>query len=148
MSSCFGSVLWFPIHIRIVIIFLFLLCVFSFSFYLFLLLFFFFFFFFFFFAFVYLPCSITLQCMLIHWIMLTFYFVTLFISSQIQYYANILIKLKKKRSFWYGKTHYTYLLIVTRTEHPKWQVIFTQIVQYLLINSRITGNIRNQTGVK
>jgi hypothetical protein len=27
-----------------------------------------------------------------------------------------------------------------RTEHPKWQIILTQIVQYVLINSRITGN--------
>jgi hypothetical protein len=41
-----------------------------------------------------------------------------------------------------------YLLLTTRTEHPKWQVIFIQMVKYLSINSRITENIRNQAGVK
>ena len=51
-----------------------------------------------------------------------------------------------KFSMW--KKHYKYVFIVMRTEHPKWQIILTQIVQYALINSRITGNIRNQTGVK
>jgi hypothetical protein len=80
--------------------------------------------------------------------MFTFYFVTLCISFQIQYYVKVLIKFKQKEVFKVEKTHYKYLFIVTRTEHPKWQVLLTQIVQYLLINSRITGNIRNQTGVK
>jgi hypothetical protein len=84
---------------------------------------------------------------------MTFYIVNLFISLITLLYSvydvlycnlvyfftntiNVLIKSKV--------THYKYLFIVTKTRHPKWQVILIQNVQYLVINCRIIGNKRNK----
>jgi hypothetical protein len=107
-----------------------------------------------FFYFVYF-CVCFYLFLLLHYftVYMTFYIVTLFISLITLLYSvydvlycnlvyfftntiNVLIKSKV--------THYKYLFIVTKTRHPKWQVILIQNVQYLVINCRIIGNKRNK----